>query len=153
MHHPVKTMYSQTGKILKLHMQQCTVLTMVESSLSNDPSDLSVLMPQHFLTGDCLLAIPQAGEESHKSNLQPYNIVIVKDEKVPKQQWKLGRIKEIFPGEDGLVRIVTRCMWHLEVLLMFYGVKHIVQGRDGVLCTSVVKKFSLTAKSLCLEMA
>ncbi|KAJ8889130.1 hypothetical protein PR048_008624 [Dryococelus australis] len=44
---------------------------------------------------------------SKKPNLQPGDMVIIKDEKLTRQQWKLGRIMDTFTGEDGLVRTVT----------------------------------------------
>ncbi|KAJ8878780.1 hypothetical protein PR048_019366 [Dryococelus australis] len=131
-----------------------TVLTMIEAclnsrpliALSSDPWDLSALTPGHFLIGDSLIAIPEAGEPfgklndvarwqlvqqlvKHfwwcwssefltrlqnrrkwwikKENLHIGDMVILKDEQLPAQQWNIGRIVNTFPGVDGLVRTAT----------------------------------------------
>jgi len=39
-------------------------------------------------------------------NFAPGDIVIVKDETTPRSIWPLGRIIEVYPGDDGLVRSV-----------------------------------------------
>lgn len=39
--------------------------------------------------------------------LKIHNIVIIKDECMPPASWKLGRIIQIHPGADGIVRVVT----------------------------------------------
>lgn len=39
-------------------------------------------------------------------NVQVGDIVIVKNENEPPTQWWMGRIKETYPGKDGLVRTV-----------------------------------------------
>ena len=41
-----------------------------------------------------------------RRNLQVNNIVIVTDENLPRNRWKLARIQEAFPSDDGLVRKV-----------------------------------------------
>ncbi|XP_008418940.1 uncharacterized protein LOC103471603 [Poecilia reticulata] len=38
------------------------------------------------------------------SNLQVGDVVLIGEDKTPRQSWKLGRIEELFPGRDGLVR-------------------------------------------------
>lgn len=40
-------------------------------------------------------------------NVDKGNLVLVKDEQLPPNQWLLGRITEIHPGKDGLTRVVT----------------------------------------------
>ena len=42
-----------------------------------------------------------------KPNLQEGSMVLVKDDRLPPLQWKLGRITCIHPGSDDLVRVVT----------------------------------------------
>lgn len=41
----------------------------------------------------------------HK-NLQVNDVVILKDENLPRNCWKLARVEEIYPDDDGLVRKV-----------------------------------------------
>lgn len=37
-------------------------------------------------------------------NLAPGNVVLVVDENSPRGEWPVGRITEVFPGPDGVVR-------------------------------------------------
>ncbi|XP_022102427.1 uncharacterized protein LOC110985605 [Acanthaster planci] len=37
-------------------------------------------------------------------NLEVDDIVLVKDDTLPRNRWQLGRVKDVFPGKDGLVR-------------------------------------------------
>lgn len=39
-------------------------------------------------------------------NLQVDDIIIVKDESLPRNRWKLGRVDETYPNDDGLIRKV-----------------------------------------------
>ena len=41
-----------------------------------------------------------------RRNLQVNNIVIVMDENLPRNRWKLALVQEAFPSDDGLVRKV-----------------------------------------------
>ena len=41
-----------------------------------------------------------------RRNLQVNDIVIVMDENLPRNRWKLARVQEAFPSDDGLVRKV-----------------------------------------------
>ena len=34
-------------------------------------------------------------------------LVLIKDDRYPPSQWPLGRIIEVYPGPDGIVRVVT----------------------------------------------
>jgi len=43
---------------------------------------------------------------SQRTNIQINDLVLVKDN-LPTQQWKLGRVIEIHPGPDKIVRVVT----------------------------------------------
>ena len=45
-----------------------------------------------------------------KRNLQVGDIIMVKDENIPRNAWKLARVEEVFPSEDGLVRKVKLAM-------------------------------------------
>ena len=45
-----------------------------------------------------------------KRNLQVGDIIMVKDENIPRNEWKLARVEEVFPSEDGLVRKVKLAM-------------------------------------------
>ncbi|XP_055588837.1 uncharacterized protein LOC129741155 [Uranotaenia lowii] len=38
-------------------------------------------------------------------NIEPGQVVVVRDENLPPQRWILGRIVETFPGPDGIVRV------------------------------------------------
>ena len=51
-----------------------------------------------------------------KGNLMVNDIVIIHDEGLVRGQWKLGLIKEIFAGEDGLVRKVSLKTAKREIL-------------------------------------
>ena len=39
-----------------------------------------------------------------KPNLAEGSLVLIKDDRLPPLQWKLGRVLQLFPGKDGLVR-------------------------------------------------
>lgn len=39
-------------------------------------------------------------------NLQPGDLVLITDPYLPRNQWRLGRVTQVFPGADGLVRKV-----------------------------------------------
>ena len=41
-----------------------------------------------------------------KDNLKVRDVVLVVDQNAPHSQWRLGRVEEVFPGQDGQVRIV-----------------------------------------------
>ncbi|XP_055632367.1 uncharacterized protein LOC129772873 [Toxorhynchites rutilus septentrionalis] len=130
-----------------------TILTQIEAvmnsrpltPLSEDPSELDVLTPGHFLTGTSLLAIPDPDYTDVPTNrLQHYQqlqllvqqhwkrwrreyisqlhnqkqrfpqatqlkvgqMVVVKEDGNAAIEWPLARITEIFPGPDGVVRVV-----------------------------------------------
>ncbi|CAG7823797.1 unnamed protein product, partial [Allacma fusca] len=42
-----------------------------------------------------------------EENLRQGDMVIIKDDRLPPQEWRLGRIIEVHTGPDGLVRVVT----------------------------------------------
>ncbi|KAJ8876623.1 hypothetical protein PR048_021068 [Dryococelus australis] len=102
--------------------------------MSSEPSDLKVLTPTHFLMDDSLTAIPEpnltflprnthAGsmwmkkyvmeiQQRAKRRIQGPNVYLdslvwVKEDNVPPLCWKLARVKQLHPGKDGDVRVVT----------------------------------------------
>lgn len=42
-----------------------------------------------------------------QDNLQKDDLVLIKDERLPPLNWLLGRVIEIQPGSDGLVRVAS----------------------------------------------
>ncbi|KAL2098667.1 hypothetical protein ACEWY4_005147 [Coilia grayii] len=38
------------------------------------------------------------------SSLKVEDVALIKEDNAPRQSWKLGKIEELFPGRDGLVR-------------------------------------------------
>lgn len=58
-----------------------------------------------------------AKKTAHASSVKVGDIVIVHDDALPRGFWKLGRVQELFPGRDGLlrsalVRVATRERQH-----------------------------------------
>ncbi|XP_063236126.1 uncharacterized protein LOC134538623 [Bacillus rossius redtenbacheri] len=41
--------------------------------------------------------------------LVPHQLVLLKDERSPPLQWRLGRIQDLHPGKDGVTRVATVC--------------------------------------------
>lgn len=39
-------------------------------------------------------------------NIQPGMMVIIKEDNLPAQVWRLGRVERVYPGDDGFVRVV-----------------------------------------------
>lgn len=134
--------------------EECsTLLTQIEACLNsrplcyihNNPEELFVLTPGHFLIGQALTAIPEPHYETDKilpsqrwkyiqlltqhfwdkwskdylnqlqnrpkwqvkkPNIQPGELVLLKSEQMHPTCWPIGVIEKIFPGQDGLVRVV-----------------------------------------------
>lgn len=132
-----------------------TTLTRIESCLnsrpltplSNDPSDLSVLTPAHFLIGSSLQALPESScldvpttrlnrwqrvqqivqqiwsrwSKEYLCQLQQRTkwvsskgvslkigmLVLIKDNNLPPLHWQRGRVVDIHPGNDGVIRVAT----------------------------------------------
>lgn len=113
--------------------------------LSENPDDLTILTPGHFLIGDQMNAIPEPDlcdvtinrlsrwqlvqrlsqnfwkkwsldyldtlQKRNKwkeniPNLEIGMLVLMKKENLPPTKWPLGRVIEVFPGSDGVVRVV-----------------------------------------------
>lgn len=131
-----------------------TILCQIEGCLnsrplcpiSNDPDDLQILTPGHFLIGRPLISRPQPSTLEIPTNRLEYwkriyqstqrfwnqwqseyfsrlqqrpkwvsqtntfengQLVLLKEDNLPPSQWKLGRIIQTHPGDDGLTRVVT----------------------------------------------
>ncbi|XP_062542149.1 uncharacterized protein LOC134210140 [Armigeres subalbatus] len=112
-----------------------TILVQIEACLnsrpltplSNDPGDMDVLTPGHFLIQRPLVAIPepsvpelpdnqlprwkqtQAFDEvdKEKSNLSVGTMVLIKEDNMPPLKWLLGRVVQIHAGADGNIRVVA----------------------------------------------
>ncbi|XP_015120964.1 uncharacterized protein LOC107043826 [Diachasma alloeum] len=121
-------------KIMKRHLntvtqgrvmtyeEYSTLLTEIEAilnsrpltPLTNHPDDLQVLNPAHFLIGDSLLQ-PEYLQELKKrvkwtDSSEPIGLntlVLLIEDNVSPLHWPLGRVIELHPGADGLVRVVT----------------------------------------------
>ncbi|CAG7784723.1 unnamed protein product [Allacma fusca] len=44
---------------------------------------------------------------SEEDNIKIGTLVLIKDDRLPSLKWKLGRVTEVHPGKDNLVRVVT----------------------------------------------
>lgn len=114
--------------------------------LSDDPSDLAVLTPGHFIIGTSLNTIPEPSLidissnrlsrwqllrqileqfwkrwsteylqklqtlskwQQQKDSIKIGSLVLVKDERYPPSKWAMGRIIDVHPGKDDLVRVAT----------------------------------------------
>ncbi|XP_076301998.1 uncharacterized protein LOC143220157 [Lasioglossum baleicum] len=92
--------------------------------LSSDPNDMSALTPGHFLIGGSLTCITETDFSQTPSNrlstwqhIQKWTrggheinigtVVLLKDDSLPPLCWHLGRIQQIHPGPDGIIRAVT----------------------------------------------
>lgn len=116
-------------------------------AMSDDPNDMQVLTPAHFLIGEklndipepCLQELPQSRlsrwqlvqrlkahfwSRWHKEYLQVLQnrykwktsvgnqlsvgrLVLLRDDNQPPFHWKMGRVVEVHPGTDGIVRAAT----------------------------------------------
>lgn len=67
-------------------------------------------MREHFWRSwvhDYLVSLQPRGKNFVRSpNLRPGIVVLLEDKTLPPQQWKLGKITHVYPGEDDLVRVV-----------------------------------------------
>ncbi|GFS58551.1 integrase catalytic domain-containing protein [Trichonephila clavipes] len=98
-----------------------TLVTQIEACLnsrpltpmSNDPQDLQPLTPGHFLIGAPMASFPEevpsqpaAKWNKPRRNPKVNDRVLVKQDNLPPLQWSLGRVVQVFPGDDGAVRVV-----------------------------------------------
>ncbi|XP_068143540.1 uncharacterized protein [Drosophila tropicalis] len=68
------------------------------SPMSEDPEDLMALSPGHFLIGGPILSIAEP-------EILTGDLVIVSEDNLNSNEWRLGRIERTPPGADGLVRV------------------------------------------------
>ncbi|XP_060644814.1 uncharacterized protein LOC132783576 [Drosophila nasuta] len=90
------------------------------SPMSEDVSDLAALTPGHFLVGGPPLSMaePESREdvESIRNRWQRLkalhqhfcngDMVVIREENIPPQEWRLGRVLTACPGADERVRVV-----------------------------------------------
>jgi Family of unknown function (DUF5641) len=65
---------------------------------------------QHFWkrwSSDYLSTLQKRDKTSRIITILPNTIVMIKEDNLPPTQWLLGRVVEVQPGQDGLVRVVT----------------------------------------------
>ncbi|XP_072395159.1 uncharacterized protein [Diabrotica undecimpunctata] len=132
-----------------------TVITQIESCLNSrpltplteNPEDLEVLTPGHFLIGCSLKCLPQEDLRQHNPfrisrfhhvtqiiqhfwdkwskeylshlqtrskwrtsssrQLQIGDMVIIKEDDLPPLKWQMGRVIDVHPGRDNVVRVAT----------------------------------------------
>lgn len=148
--HLTRTMKETRLTLGELNTLLCQVEACINSRpitpLSNNPSDLEVLTPAHFLIGGPLFLTPEV-DLTNKSpnglrrwkyvqylmqifwkrwereylpqcqirgkwvtNIKPLEIndvVIVKGENTHPTRWKLGRVIDLHPGKDKIIRVAT----------------------------------------------
>ncbi|XP_075162921.1 uncharacterized protein LOC142235555 [Haematobia irritans] len=115
-------------------------------SISENPDDLEVITPAHFLVGSSLVSVIEPDittlninhlnrwqrvcyMQQHfwrkwsteyltslqqrtkwqraSPNLQPNDMVLLKDENLPPLKWSMGRVVEVIAGEDDVVRVAV----------------------------------------------
>ena len=47
------------------------------------------------------------GQQSASPNITPGTMVVLVEDNLPPLRWKLGRVVDVHPGQDGIVRVVT----------------------------------------------
>ncbi|CAK9816150.1 hypothetical protein ANTPLA_LOCUS8900 [Anthophora plagiata] len=122
------------GDTMFTYEELSTIVTEIEAvlnsrpltPLSPDPNDFCALTPAHFLIvwqhtqrikqhfwsrwyKEYLneLNIRTKWRQNSAGRLKVRTLVLIKEENLPPCQWRLGRIWEIHPGEDNIVRVVT----------------------------------------------
>jgi len=74
--------------------------------MSEDPTDLLALTPEHFLVGGPLLSIvgPEVKGESKAilnrwQHVESFHVmVVIKEDSLPSNEWRLGRKGSVFPA-------------------------------------------------------
>ncbi|GBM34821.1 hypothetical protein AVEN_208028-1 [Araneus ventricosus] len=98
----VKTALRKTLDKSCLTVQQLlTVLIEIEGMINSRPityvgsdtEEPTALTPAHFLLGKRITPLPSVND-----------VILIKDDHLPRNFWKLGRIIELLPGRDGKVR-------------------------------------------------
>lgn len=152
----VKSMKTHLKKVLTPTLctfeEMSTITAQIEAvlnsrplcALTNDPDDLRVLTPMHFLTGTQYVPVVDDTEEltrlrtryeyvqaqyhtvckrykteyltrlqsrpkwlKQQPNIRVGQLVLIKEDTIATTQWPLGRVTEVHPGPDGVVRVVT----------------------------------------------
>ncbi|XP_055632004.1 uncharacterized protein LOC129771904 [Toxorhynchites rutilus septentrionalis] len=68
------------------------------------------LMVQHFWarwSQDYITTLQNRNKWHERLPVTPGQLVIVREDNVPTMQWRLGRIQDVIPGQDGLVRVAN----------------------------------------------
>ncbi|GBM13210.1 hypothetical protein AVEN_187982-1 [Araneus ventricosus] len=98
----VKTALRKTlGKSCLTVEHLLTVLIEIEGMINSRPityvgsdtEEPTALTPSHFLLGKRITSLPSVND-----------VILIKDDHLPQNFWKLGRIIELLPGRDGKVR-------------------------------------------------
>ncbi|XP_044778298.1 uncharacterized protein LOC120284346 [Drosophila simulans] len=110
-----QTLFLKSTSVRKYTFEElATLLAKIEaclnsrplSPMSEDPSDLLALTPGHFLIGGPLLSTAEPEIKGEAKNLQADDMVVVKEDNLPPNEWRLGRIVSAFPGADDRIRVV-----------------------------------------------
>lgn len=67
-------------------------------------------MVQHFWarwSQDYITTLQNRNKWHKPVPVKPGQMVIIREDNLPTMQWRLGRIEDVFPGQDGLVRVAN----------------------------------------------
>ncbi|XP_033241627.1 uncharacterized protein [Drosophila pseudoobscura] len=121
-HHLRRALGSSLLGFDELRTLACNICAIINSRplfpLSENPADLDVLTPSHFLVGAPIttflepdlvhLNVDRLDRWQKVTQLQQIHVndvVLVKDENFPPLKWPLARILELIPGADGVSRV------------------------------------------------
>ncbi|KAL4096396.1 hypothetical protein QTP88_021358 [Uroleucon formosanum] len=123
-------LFKTVGNVSHTFEELYSILVRVEAilnsrpitSLSTDPSDLTALTPGHFLTvtqftqqlwqrwrRDYLSQLQTRGKwaTSTGPEIEVNSVVLLRDDNRPPLQWRIGRVTDVQPGADGVIRVAT----------------------------------------------
>ncbi|UYV75423.1 hypothetical protein LAZ67_13000216 [Cordylochernes scorpioides] len=109
------------GTTVLTYEKMLTVLIQIESCLNsrplaplgNDSNDLEALTPAHFLVTSTSQCVPEEDLQQRNKwkikepNMLSGSLVLIKEGHVPPAKWLMGRVVEVHPGKDGVVRVVS----------------------------------------------
>ncbi|GBM07528.1 hypothetical protein AVEN_100726-1 [Araneus ventricosus] len=72
---------------------ECMINSRPITYVGSDTEEPTALTPAHFLLGKRITSLPSVND-----------VILIKDDHLPRNFWKLGRIIELLPGRDGKVR-------------------------------------------------